>query len=551
MAKEWRTDRALRHLEALLLVADTANTYLVSGNGDVIEPDEGVSAIGSGGPFAMSAALALLRNTKLSARHIAEQAMAIAGKICIYTNDNCDLRGVGIAMVIYLPGQSVDEEPILDELTPREIVRELDKHVVGQADAKRAVAIALRNRIRRQKLAPEMAEEVMPKNILMIGPTGVGKTELARRLARLSNSPFMKVEASKFTEVGYVGRDVESMIRDLVDIAIDMVREERLDEVSDRAEFNAEERLLDLLMPPQPEPSESVERTREKLRERLREGKLDERIVELEVKDRPPSFEVTTNMGVEEMGINLKDMLPNLFGQKTRRRKMRVAEALDYLVQEEEQKLIDMDQVTRVALERVESSGIIFLDEIDKIAGRESGHGPDVSREGVQRDILPIVEGTTVNTRYGFVRTDHILFIAAGAFHVSKPSDLIPELQGRFPIRVELKSLSVEDFIRILKEPKNALAKQYTALLETEGIKLVLTDDALEEVARFAAQVNRKLGEHRRAPPAYHHGKDARRRVLRGARFEEKDGESGCRVCAQAARGYRQRPGSQPLHPIG
>ncbi|HUP03947.1 MAG TPA: ATP-dependent protease ATPase subunit HslU [Bryobacteraceae bacterium] len=393
-------------------------------------------------------------------------------------------------MVIYLPAQSVDEEPLLDELTPREIVRELDKHVVGQADAKRAVAIALRNRIRRQKLAPEMAEEVMPKNILMIGPTGVGKTELARRLARLANSPFLKVEASKFTEVGYVGRDVESMIRDLVDIAIDMVREERLDEVSDRAETNAEDRLLDLLIPPQAEPSESAERSREKLRERLREGKLDERIVEIEVKDRAPSFEITTAGGVEEMGINIKDMLPNIFGQKTRKRKMRVAEALDYLVQEEEQKLIDMDQVTRVAMERVESSGIIFLDEIDKIAGRESGHGPDVSREGVQRDILPIVEGTTVNTRYGMVRTDHILFIAAGAFHVSKPADMIPELQGRFPIRVELKSLTVEDFIRILKEPKNALAKQYTALLETEGIKLILTDDALEEVARFAAQVN-------------------------------------------------------------
>ncbi len=393
-------------------------------------------------------------------------------------------------MVIYLPSQSVDAEAVLDELTPREIVRELDKHVVGQAEAKRAVAIALRNRIRRQKLAPEMAEEVMPKNILMIGPTGVGKTEIARRLAKLSNSPFLKVEASKFTEVGYVGRDVESMIRDLVDIAIDMVREERLEEVADRAEANAEERLLDLLMPPQPEASESAERTREKLRERLREGKLDDRVVELEVKERGPTLEVATSAGIEEMGINLKDMLPSFFGQRTRRRNMRVSEAIDYLVQEEEQKLIDMDQVTRVALERVESNGIIFLDEIDKIAGRESGHGPDVSREGVQRDILPIVEGTTVNTRHGFVRTDHILFVAAGAFHVSKPSDMIPELQGRFPIRVELKSLSIEDFIRILKEPKNALTKQYEALLETEGIKLVLTDDALEEVARFAAQVN-------------------------------------------------------------
>ncbi|PYT28757.1 MAG: HslU--HslV peptidase ATPase subunit [Acidobacteria bacterium] len=393
-------------------------------------------------------------------------------------------------MVIYLPSQSVDSEPILDELTPREIVRELDKHVIGQADAKRAVAIALRNRIRRQKLAPEMAEEVMPKNILMIGPTGVGKTEIARRLAKLANSPFLKVEASKFTEVGYVGRDVESMIRDLVDISIDMVREERLEEVADRAESNAEERLLDLLMPPQPESSDSSERTREKLRERLREGKLDDRIVELEVKERGPNIEIAASGGMEEMGINLKDILPSLFGQRSRKRKMRVNESLDYLVQEEEQKLIDMDQVTRVALERVESSGIIFLDEIDKIAGRESGHGPDVSREGVQRDILPIVEGTTVNTRHGFVRTDHILFIAAGAFHVSKPSDMIPELQGRFPIRVELKSLSIEDFIRILKEPKNALTKQYEALLETEGIKLVLTDDALEEVAGFAAQVN-------------------------------------------------------------
>ena len=393
-------------------------------------------------------------------------------------------------MVIYLPSQSLEETPMLDELTPREIVRELDKYVIGQSDAKRAVAIALRNRIRRQKLDPDMAEDVMPKNILMIGPTGVGKTEIARRLARLANSPFLKVEASKFTEVGYVGRDVEAMIRDLVDIAIDLVREERLEEVADRAERNAEERLLDLLIPPQPAPSDSADKSREKLRDKLRAGKMDDRLVEVDVKERGPTFEFASNAGAEEMDINLKDILPGLFGPRTRKRKMRVSEAIEYLVQEEEQKLIDMEQVTRVALERVEKNGIIFLDEIDKIAGREGGHGPDVSREGVQRDILPIVEGTTVSTRHGSVRTDHILFIAAGAFHVSKPSDLIPELQGRFPIRVELKSLTQEDLIRILKEPKNALIKQYIALLDTEGIKLSFTEDALEEIARFAARVN-------------------------------------------------------------
>jgi ATP-dependent HslUV protease ATP-binding subunit HslU len=393
-------------------------------------------------------------------------------------------------MVIYLPNQGGGEGPLLDELTPREIVRELDKYVIGQADAKKAIAVALRNRIRRQKLEPEMADEVMPKNILMIGSTGVGKTELARRLAKLANSPFLKVEASKFTEVGYVGRDVESMIRDLLEIAIDMVREERLDEVADRAEKNAEDRLLDLLMPPSPEPSETAEKTREKLREKLRSGRLDERMVEIEVKERGPTFEISTAQGMEEMDVSIREWLPNMFGGRTRKRKMRVGEAMEYLVQEEEQKLIDMDQVTRTAIERVEKNGIIFLDEIDKIAGREAGAGPDVSREGVQRDILPIVEGTTVNTRYGFVRTDHILFIAAGAFHVSKPSDLIPELQGRFPIRVELKALTEADFVRILREPKNALIKQYMALLDTEGIQLTFTDDALEEVSRMAARVN-------------------------------------------------------------
>jgi len=412
-------------------------------------------------------------------------------------------------MAIYLPSTAEEEQLALDELTPREIVAELDKHVIGQNDAKRAVAIALRNRMRRQKLTPDLAEEIIPKNIIMIGPTGVGKTEIARRLARLANSPFLKVEASKFTEVGYVGRDVESMVRDLVEIAIDNVRGEKLEDVADKAELNAEERLLDILLPPSPPPrtepssaggvvidggtalAESSSRTREKLRQQLREGKLDDRTVEIDVRERNfPSFEIISNQGIEEMDVNIKDMLPNIFGQRTKKRKMKVNEAFEYLIQEEEQRLIDMDQVTRIAIDRVENAGIVFLDEIDKIAGREGGHGPDVSREGVQRDILPIVEGTTVNTRYGMVRTDHILFIAAGAFHVSKPSDLIPELQGRFPIRVELKSLTMEDFVRILTEPKSSLVKQYTALLETEGVKLEFTNEALEEVARFAFRVN-------------------------------------------------------------
>jgi ATP-dependent HslUV protease ATP-binding subunit HslU len=413
-------------------------------------------------------------------------------------------------MAIYLPSTADEQELVLDDLTPREIVAELDKHVVGQHAAKRAVAIALRNRMRRQKLAPEMAEDVMPKNILMIGATGVGKTEIARRLAKLANSPFLKVEASKFTEVGYVGRDVESIIRDLVEIAIDMVRAEKLEEVEDKAELSAEDRLLDLLLPPVPSPAvppgsnaanvlpmpapaadDSQSRTRDKLRQQFREGRLDERTVEIDTRERNmPQFEIISNQNIEEMDMNLRDMLPNLFGQRSKKRSMKVADAFEYLITEEEQRLIDMEQVQRTAVERVEQSGIVFLDEIDKIAGREGGHGPDISREGVQRDILPIVEGTTVNSKYGMVRTDHILFIAAGAFHVSKPSDLIPELQGRFPIRVELQSLTVEDFVRILTEPKSSLVKQSTALLETEGLKLEFTKDAIEEIASFAFRVN-------------------------------------------------------------
>jgi len=408
-------------------------------------------------------------------------------------------------MVINLPG-SIDEATHSERLTPKEIVRELDTYIVGQNAAKRAVAIALRNRWRRQQLPPELRDEIAPKNIIMIGPTGVGKTEIARRLARLTRSPFLKIEASKFTEVGYVGRDVESIVRDLTEIAVKLVKDEKTRLNRETAERNARERILDLVLPDSRRPAarpafvgasseeQPPTETREKLGAWLDEGRLDEREVEIDVKEQSyPSFEIFSAQGVEEMGVNVKDMLPGLFGGKSKRKKMRIGDARPIIVQEEAEKLVDQQNVAREAIERVEQSGIVFLDEIDKIAGRQNAsHGPDVSREGVQRDLLPIVEGTTVNTKYGMVKTDHILFIAAGAFHVSKPSDLIPELQGRFPIRVELESLTEDDFVRILHEPKNALTMQYSALLGTEGVTLTFADEAIAEVARYAALVNEK-----------------------------------------------------------
>lgn len=388
-------------------------------------------------------------------------------------------------------------ESNLDLMTPRQIVAELDKYVIGQEKAKKAVAIALRNRIRRLKLPDDMANEVAPKNIIMIGSTGVGKTEIARRIATLARSPFIKVEATKYTEVGYVGRDVESMVRDLVNLAVSMVKDEMKERVRHSARKRAEERILDMLLPPSKHPSlrdedtqDQSQSTREKLREQLRKGVLADRTIEMDIQDHSlPHMEIITGSGVEEMGFNVKDMFPNIFG-KTKHRRMKVSEAFDYIVAEEENQLIDQESVSKEAVKRVENSGIIFIDEFDKIAGRHHAAGPDVSREGVQRDILPIVEGTTVHTKHGMVKTDHILFIAAGAFHMTKPSDLIPELQGRFPLRVELDSLKQADFIRILKEPKNALTKQYQSLLETEGIKLEFTEEGLERIAVLAEEVN-------------------------------------------------------------
>ena len=409
-------------------------------------------------------------------------------------------------MAIYLGGETLAAKPNLDDLTPREIVAELDKYVVGQTAAKKAVAVALRNRIRRQKLAPEMAADVLPKNILMIGSTGVGKTEIARRLARLANSPFIKIEASKFTEVGYMGRDVESMVRELADVAVDIAKQTAFDDVVLRAEQNVEERLLDILLPPPSDMSYQSDfgdettgevekphaRTREKLRQQLRNGDLDDRLIDFDTQDRSnASIDFIGGQGMEEMGVNMRDMLGNLFPAKTVTKKMPLGDAREYMLRDEQENLVDMDQITRQAIDRAQQSGIIFLDELDKIAGRESGGNPAVSREGVQRDLLPIVEGTNVNTKYGMVSTEHILFIAAGAFHVAKPSDLIPELQGRFPIRVELESLTIDDLKRILVQPKNSLIKQYQALLETEGIKLVFTDDAVDKLAEMTEEMNK------------------------------------------------------------
>ena len=466
-------------------------------------------------------------------------------------------------MTIHLPAR-LDARTAAGGLTPREIVSELDRYVVGQDKAKRAVAVALRNRIRRQALPAEMAAEVTPKNILMIGPTGVGKTEIARRLAHLAGSPFLKVEASKFTEVGYVGRDVESMVRDLVGVAVDMVRREKQEEVRERAQRNVEEQLLDLLLPP-PRTADSADEAGEEpraarrlpvhpreaarpapRRARSTTGRSRSRCAT----DRFPSFQILSSQGVEEMDVNVKDLLPGLFGGRTRRRRLTIPEARDVLQKEEEARLVDAEEVARLAVARVQEAGIIFIDEMDKIAGREGGHGPDVSREGVQRDILPIVEGTTVSTKFGAVRTDHVLFIAAGAFHVSKPSDLIPELQGRFPIRVELEPLTFEDLVRILREPKGALLAQYRALLSTEDVDLSFTDDAVEEMARFAMQVNdqtENIGARRLA-------------TILETVLEEVSFEGGSRVPARCGidadevrgrlAGAGQGPGPLPLHPL-
>ncbi|CQR83327.1 molecular chaperone and ATPase component of HslUV protease [Escherichia coli K-12] len=485
LAKDWRTDRMLRKLEALLAVADETASLIITGNGDVVQPENDLIAIGSGGPYAQAAARALLENTELSAREIAEKALDIAGDICIYTNHFHTIEELS-----YKAGSP------MSEMTPREIVSELDKHIIGQDNAKRSVAIALRNRWRRMQLNEELRHEVTPKNILMIGPTGVGKTEIARRLAKLANAPFIKVEATKFTEVGYVGKEVDSIIRDLTDAAVKMVRVQAIEKNRYRAEELAEERILDVLIPPaknnwgQTEQQQEPSAARQAFRKKLREGQLDDKEIEIDLAAAPMGVEIMAPPGMEEMTSQLQSMFQNLGGQKQKARKLKIKDAMKLLIEEEAAKLVNPEELKQDAIDAVEQHGIVFIDEIDKICKRGESSGPDVSREGVQRDLLPLVEGCTVSTKHGMVKTDHILFIASGAFQIAKPSDLIPELQGRLPIRVELQALTTSDFERILTEPNASITVQYKALMATEGVNIEFTDSGIKRIAEAAWQVN-------------------------------------------------------------
>lgn len=486
LAKDWRTDRMLRKLEALLAVADETASLIITGNGDVVQPENDLIAIGSGGPYAQAAARALLENTELSAREIAEKALDIAGDICIYTNHFHTIEELSY---------KAQGSP-MSEMTPREIVSELDKHIIGQDNAKRSVAIALRNRWRRMQLNEELRHEVTPKNILMIGPTGVGKTEIARRLAKLANAPFIKVEATKFTEVGYVGKEVDSIIRDLTDAAVKMVRVQAIEKNRYRAEELAEERILDVLIPPaknnwgQTEQQQEPSAARQAFRKKLREGQLDDKEIEIDLAAAPMGVEIMAPPGMEEMTSQLQSMFQNLGGQKQKARKLKIKDAMKLLIEEEAAKLVNPEELKQDAIDAVEQHGIVFIDEIDKICKRGESSGPDVSREGVQRDLLPLVEGCTVSTKHGMVKTDHILFIASGAFQIAKPSDLIPELQGRLPIRVELQALTTSDFERILTEPNASITVQYKALMATEGVNIEFTDSGIKRIAEAAWQVN-------------------------------------------------------------